>query len=235
MSSPASSITCNSGVPSGASIARPSTISFAVLGALGASVFGALVELASAAMEPVPQLWPTFVLDSVLQLDQTVNHGLGTWRASGNVDVDRDDAVDALEYGVVVVGTARAGAGAEGHHPLRVPHLLPHAAQDGRLALGDGADHPQQVGLARSEAWQRGAEAVEVVARARDRKIFHPAAGGDEGIGEKGVLARPLHGVIQSRKREAVRKGRALVVERMAPKPAAHHESRKSASPLSHT
>src|ERR1700682_1760727 len=235
MSSPASSIACSNGVPSGAAIARPSTVTCAVLGALRALVFGALVELASAAMERVPQVWLTFILDAVLQLDQPVDHGLGTRRASGNVNVDRDDTVDALEHGVIVVGAARAGAGAEGHHPLRFRHLLPHAAQDGRLALGDGADHPQQVGLTRSEAWQRGAEAVEVVARARDRKIFHAAAGGDEWIGEKGVLARPLHGVIQSRKREAVRKGRALVVERMAPKPAAHHESRKSASPLSHT
>src|SRR5271169_6970337 len=123
MSRPASSIACNSGVPSGASIARPSTVSFAVLGAL---VFDALVELASAAMETGPQLWLTFVLDPVLQLDQPVEHSLGTRRTSGNIDVNRDDAVDALEHGVVVVGTARTGAGAEGHHPLRLRHLLPH-------------------------------------------------------------------------------------------------------------
>src|SRR5207244_2823080 len=144
--------TCNSGVPSGASSTRPSTVTFTILGGFGTAAFAALVELASAAMEPGPQMWLTFVLDAVLQLDQSVEHGLGTRRASGNVNVDRDDAVDALEYGVVIVGTARAGAGAEGHHPLRFRHLLPHTAQDGRLALGDGADHPQQVGLTRSEA-----------------------------------------------------------------------------------
>ena len=56
----------------------------------------ALVELASAAVERVPQLWLTFVLDAILQLDQPVEHGLGTRRASGNVDVDRDDAVPAV-------------------------------------------------------------------------------------------------------------------------------------------
>src|SRR5271154_5174351 len=110
MSSPASSIACNSGVPSGASIARPSTVNFAVLGAL---VFDALVELASTAMELFPKLWLTFVLDAVLQLDQPVEHGLGTRRTSGNVEVDRNDAIDALEYCVVVVGTTRTGAGAE--------------------------------------------------------------------------------------------------------------------------
>src|SRR6266851_7442674 len=234
MSSSASSITCNKGVPSGASSARPSTVTFTILGACGTLGFAALVELASAAMETGPQMWLTFVLDAVLQFDQPVEHGLGTWRTSGDVDVDRDDAVDALEHCVVVVGTSRAGAGAEGHHPLRVSHLLPHAAQDGRLALGDGADHPQQVGLARSEARQRGAEAVEVVARAGDREVFHSAAGGDEWIGEKGVLARPLHGVIQAREREAFGKGPTLVVERVPRECAAHHEGRKSASPLSH-
>src|SRR5260370_29318802 len=145
MSSPASSITCKSGVPSCASSARPSTVTFTILGAFGTLGFAALVELASAAMETGPQMWLTFVLDAVLQLDQPVEHGLGTRGASGNVDVDRDDAVDALQHCVVVVGTSRAGAGAEGHHPLRVSHLLPHAAQEGRPALGEGAYHPQQI------------------------------------------------------------------------------------------
>jgi hypothetical protein len=57
------------------------------LSAFGALAFAALVELASAAMELGPQLWPTFVLDAALQLDQPVEHGLGTRRASENVDV----------------------------------------------------------------------------------------------------------------------------------------------------
>jgi hypothetical protein len=39
---------------------------------------------------------------------------------------------------------------------------------------------------------------------------------------------------MQSRDREAFGEGRALVVERMAREAAAHHESRKSALPLSH-
>jgi hypothetical protein len=101
-------------------------------------------------------------------------------------------------------------------------------------ALGDRADHPQQFGLARREARQRCAEAVEIIARAGDREIFHPAASGDEWIGEEGILARPLHGVIQSREREAFGEGRTLVVDRMARESSAHHESRKSASTLSH-
>src|ERR1700691_915324 len=163
MSRPASSIACNSGVPSGASIARPSTVGFLVLGALG---LGALVEFGSAAMKTGPQVWLTFVLDPVLQLDQAVEYGLRTPRTSGDIEVDRDDAVDTLQHGVVVVRTARAGAGAERHHPLGLRHLFPHAAQDGRLALGDGADHEQQVGLARGEARQRGTKTVDIVAGA---------------------------------------------------------------------
>ncbi len=97
--------------------------------------------------------------DLVLQEHEAVEHGLGAGRAAGDVDVAADDLVDAGDGRVVVVEAARAGAGAEREDPLRVHHLLVDAAQHGRLALADGADHPEEVGLARREARGLGAEA----------------------------------------------------------------------------
>src|SRR5579885_369202 len=234
MSSPASSIACSSGVPSGASIARPSTVTFTVFGALAVAVAAALVELAPAAMEVRPQLRLTFVLDAVLELDQAVEHGLRARRASGYVQIDRDDAIDTLQHGVIVVRTARAGTGAERHDPFRFRHLLPHAAQDRSLTLGYRADHEQQVSLARGKARQRRAETIDIVAGAGDREILHPATRSHERIAEKGILARPLHRVLQPRQGKTFGKGRALVVERMARHPATHHEGRVPAFRTSH-
>src|SRR5262245_13596892 len=43
-----------------------------------------------------PPHQPLLLLHLLLQLDQTLGERLGTRRAAGNVDVDRDDLVDAV-------------------------------------------------------------------------------------------------------------------------------------------
>src|SRR4051812_29929141 len=85
-------------------------------------------------------------LDLLLQDLQAVEHLLRPRRATRHVDVDRDDPVCSLHRGVVVVEAARRGADPESHHPLRLAHLLVHAAQDRRLLHVDGADDHEQVG-----------------------------------------------------------------------------------------
>ena len=66
--------------------------------------------------------------------------------------------------------------------------------------MRDRADHHQQVGLARREARQRGAEAVGVVGRGADRHELHRAAGGDERVGEERELARPADQLVLARR-----------------------------------
>src|SRR5262249_54022190 len=63
----------------------------------------------------------------------------------------------------------------------------------------------------------------------------HPAARGHERISEKRILARPLHGVLQARERETLRKGGAFVGQRMARHRAAGQECRKPAWSLCHS
>src|SRR5262249_23485275 len=72
-----------------------------------------------------------------------------------------------------------------------------HPPEDGAHLVVDGAHHEQHVGLARREPGQPGPESVDVVVGARRRHELHPAAGGDEGVGEDGVLPRPGDGVVE--------------------------------------
>src|SRR5687768_5659037 len=68
--------------------------------------------------------------DLVLQLHEAVERRFGARRTAGAIHVHRDDRVDALHGGVVVVEPARARAHAEGHHPLRLGHLVVDALED---------------------------------------------------------------------------------------------------------
>src|SRR5262245_13660568 len=147
---------------------------------------------------------PWSALDPLLQLQETIEDGLRPRGTAGNVDVHGDDRVDALNRGVVVVRPARAGARAERDDPLGLGHLVVDLLQDRRLAVADRADHHQEIGLARREARQRRAEAVEVVARARGRHELHAAARGHERVQEEAVLPPPVHDRVDGRGEERV-------------------------------
>ena len=90
----------------------------------------------------------------------------GPRRAAGEVHVDGDDVVDALDDRVVVEHAAAAGADAHREHPLGVGHLVVDLAQDRRHLLADPAGDDHQVGLARAGPEDLHAEAGQVVLRA---------------------------------------------------------------------
>src|SRR5262245_26563792 len=56
--------------------------------------------------------------DLLLELEDAVHQPLRRRWATRDVDVHRDDLVDALHHVVGAVEAARAGAGAHGDHPL---------------------------------------------------------------------------------------------------------------------
>ncbi len=138
--------------------------------------------------------------DPVLQPHDGVDHRLRAWRAARDVDVHRNDLVDAQQRRVVLVEPAAGGARAEGHHPFRLAHLLVDLEQDRRLLVRERADDHQQIGLPRRKARQRGAEAVGVVRRRAHRHELHRAARGDERIGEQRELARPADQLVLLRR-----------------------------------
>src|SRR5262245_28311812 len=136
------------------------------------------------------------------KLQEPVEHGLRTRRAARNVHVDGNDRIDPLHGGVVVVETARARADAEGDDPFGLGHLLVDALEHGRHLVGDRADDEQHVGLTGRETRQPGAEAIDVVVRARRRHVLHAAAGRYERVLEDGILAGPADRLVQLRREE---------------------------------
>ena len=99
------------------------------------------------------------VLDLVVQLEDRVDQHLRARRAAGEVHVDRDDVVDALDDRVVVEHAAGDGADAHREHPLGLGHLVVDLAQDRGHLLADPAGDDHQVGLARAGAEDLHAEA----------------------------------------------------------------------------
>src|SRR5215831_3458719 len=73
--------------------------------------------------------------DAVLQLHDRVDDGLGARRTARHVDIDGNDPVDAGDRGIVLIEATARRAGAEGHDPLRLAHLLVDLEQDRRLLV----------------------------------------------------------------------------------------------------
>ena len=133
---------------------------------------------ASSSRSALTRLTPELrVLDLVVQLEDRVDEHLRPRRAAGQVDVDRDDVVDALHDRVVVEHAAAGGADAHREHPLGVGHLVVDLAQHRGHLLAHPAGDDHQVGLARRGPEDLHAEAGQVVARAAGRHHLDGAAG----------------------------------------------------------
>ena len=118
-------------------------------------------------------------LDPLLEHHDRVEQRLGPRRAAGDVDVDRDDLVDALGDRVrVPVRAAAVGARAHRDHVLRVGHLLVEALDRRRHLVGDGARDHHEVGLAGARRERDDAEAHHVVAGAGQRRAHLDRAAG---------------------------------------------------------
>src|SRR5207237_10544675 len=82
--------------------------------------------------------------DLLVEEKNTVQQSFRTWRAAGDVDVDRHDRVDALHHRVVVENTAGRSAGAHRDHPLGLRHLIVDAAEHRRELEPEPADATQE-------------------------------------------------------------------------------------------
>ena len=138
----------------------------------------------------------------LVQADDPLHQRLRPRRAEGDVDVDRDDPVDALEDRVVVEHPAGARADAHRDHPLRLEHLVVDLAQRLGHLVRDAARDDEQVGLARRGAERLHPEAREVVARGDDRHHLDRAAGEPERVGPHRLRLRPAHGLLERRQPE---------------------------------
>ena len=130
-------------------------------------------------------------LDLVLQVDDRLQQLLRPRRAAGDVDVHRDEAVDALHDGVGVEDAAGGGAGAHRDAPFRLRHLQPDPLQHRHHLHRHPAGDDHQVALPRAEPHDLGAEAGDVVPRGAGGHQLDAAAGRGERHRPQAVLARP--------------------------------------------
>ncbi len=82
---------------------------------------------------------------------------------------------------------------------LRLEHLVVDRLEGGGQLVGHRADDEKEVGLARREARQPRAEAVDVEMGAGRGHVLHAAARRDEGVMEERELAGPAEGGVETR------------------------------------
>src|SRR6266699_2285466 len=63
-------------------------------------------------------------VDFPLELEDGVKKRFGTRRAAGNVNINGDHLVAALDNGIIVENAAGSGASAHGDNPLGLGHLI---------------------------------------------------------------------------------------------------------------
>ena len=123
--------------------------------------------------------------DLLLQFQDAVQQCLGARRAARDIDVDRDDRVDALGHRVgVPVGAAGVRARTEGDDVLRLGHLVIQTPDGGGHLVGDRARDDHQVGLPRPRSERDDTQAHKIVPAhrggdeldraARQAEVEHP-------------------------------------------------------------
>src|SRR5690606_6333117 len=115
--------------------------------------------------------------DLFLQFQETSDEGLRPWRATGNVDVDRNNTVYAFDYMIAVlpVGSSAIGTGAHGNYIARLGHLFIKSPDAVGHLEGDRSCDDHYVGLSGGRAG-RHSEAVHVIyRRPRDHKLKRAA------------------------------------------------------------
>ncbi len=143
--------------------------------------------------------------DFFLQQQQALQEGLGARRATGDVDIDRQDLVDPLDDRVDIVHAAGIRAAAHRHDPFRVGHLLidPEDRRAHFLERRSGNDH--QVGFTRSRPQHLGPEAGQVETGSHTGHHLDKTAGETEEHRPKRILAPPVYGIVKPGQNDILR------------------------------
>jgi hypothetical protein len=132
----------------------------------------------------------------LLELHDSVTESLGGGRATGNVDIDRDDSVTSSNnrVGVVVVSSS-VGARSHGDDPSGLRHLVVNLSQGGCHLVGEGSSDNHNIGLTR-RGTENNSHSVLVVTGGGKVHHLYGAACESESHGPQRSLTRPVcHGV----------------------------------------
>lgn len=108
--------------------------------------------------------WHALFVDMTLDGHHAFYEHLWAWRATGDIDIDGDELVHALDGGVGVEHAAGGCTGTHGDHPFGFGHLFVDSLEDGEHLSGDAPGDNHQVRLARREPHDFCAESGEVIA-----------------------------------------------------------------------
>ena len=139
---------------------------------------------------------PVLVFQDSDGFDHAVDDGLGPRGASGDIDIHRDDAIDAAADVVALAEDAAAGgADADGHHHFGLGQLMVDVAYDRLALLIDRAGHQEDVRV----LWVAGVEhtqAFDIEYRREASQHFDVAAVAARGVvvNQPGRLFDAVHG-----------------------------------------
>jgi len=138
-----------------------------------------------------------FGFDLLLELQNGVENGFWTRRAAGNVDIDGDDLIAALNDGIVIEHAAGGGASAHGDNPLGLGHLIVELANDRSHFLGEATGDDHEIGLAGRGAKHFSAKTGQVEPRGGHGHHFDGATGKAKTEGPDGTFASPVHSLVE--------------------------------------
>ena len=127
----------------------------------------------------------------MLQFDDRLQNRFRPGRAAGDVNIHRNNLVNALYHRVVVIKPAGGSAYAHGNNPLGVGHLFINLFQDRSLFKGYRTRHQKKVCLPGRKPYQLRAKAGDVKYRSGHPHKLDGAAGRAKGHGPEGVFLTP--------------------------------------------
>src|SRR5690606_10995327 len=134
----------------------------------------------------------------VLDLQDAVENLFGPRRTSGDINIDGNNPVDAMEYAIRVENATDACTSSDRHNPSRFGHLLVHLPKDGAHLFGDRSQYHQQICLARRKTQPFRAETRQVVMRAHGSHESDAAAGSRERPRPDGILTGKPHHLFEA-------------------------------------
>lgn len=136
--------------------------------------------------------------DFTLKLHEPVEHRLRSWRASGDIHIDREDFIHSIHHAVGFLERTAADCATAACDDVFGLCKLVVEAHEGRCHLvHDGALNHYVVSLAGGVAGNLETEACHVVARSAETHEFDGAAAGAEAERPQGVGDAPVDKLVE--------------------------------------
>ena len=137
-------------------------------------------------------------LDFLLELKHSEQKGLGSRRASGNVNIDGNNTIATSHHRVrVMVVTPSVGAGSHRNNPSRFWHLIVDLTKGGCHFVGKSTGDDHNIGLTRRSSKDH-TETFHIITGGSGVHHFDGATRQSKGHGPQGTLSCPVYQVVHT-------------------------------------